>query len=84
MGALFWKGIPGNIKGRTSKGIVTKGRKESQFKSELLSRLPLWTTGAQSGQGPLGNCWMGLDILHLGHGEESIYPLVWWSGVLQG
>lgn len=51
MGSFFWKDIPGNIRGRASKGIVTQGKKESQPKSELRSRLPQWTTGAQSSQG---------------------------------
>lgn len=41
-GSLFRKGIPGNRSGRMSKGRLTKGRKESQPKSELLSQLPRW------------------------------------------
>lgn len=50
-GSLFWKGIPGNRSGRTSKGIVTKRRKESQSKSDWLSWLPPLATGAHSGRG---------------------------------
>ena len=87
MGSLFWKGIPGNIRGRTLKGIITKGRTVSQPKSESLSQLPWWSTGAPSGQGPLENCWMCPSNLYLGHGEGSIYalaPVACWSSVLQG
>lgn len=72
MDSLFWKGIPGNIRGRTSKGIITKGKRESQSKSELWSRLPQWATGAQSSQGLPG------ELLNV---SQCPPPGTWTRGV---
>lgn len=85
--AVYFGKVSGNIRGSTSKGMMTKRKKESQPKNKLLSRLPWWTTGAHSVQGPLRNCWVCLGVFHLGHGEGNIYPLApvgCWSRVLQG
>lgn len=76
MGSLFWKGIPGNVRGRMSKGIITKGKRESQSKSELWSRLLQWTTGAQSSQ---GTPWGTVECISVSSAwdmdEGSVYPL---------